>query len=94
MDILLALIAVLIPAVATYLALQIAKASAFIDALPGVVKQVVAIVIGFVFAKLSALLGVPFPADLAGLADPTVLAGVLSGFASWIVHKFFAPKTK
>ena len=93
MDIVLALIAVLIPAVAAYLALQVGKKLIpFVDGLPGVVKQIVAVVVAFVFAKLSALFGVPFPPELAGLADPTVVAGILSGFAAWLVHKIFGPK--
>jgi hypothetical protein len=91
-DIILALIAVVIPAVATYLALQAGKKLIpFVDGLPGIVKQILALVVAFVFAKLSAVIGVPFPADLSGLADPTVVAGLLSGFASWLIHKFFAP---
>ncbi len=93
MDIVLALIAVLIPSVATYLALQVSKKLIpAVDALPGIVKQILALVVGFAFAKLSAVIGVPFPADLAGLGDPTVVSGILTGFASWIIHRIFAPK--
>ena len=94
MDILLGIIAVVIPAASAYLALQFAKSVLpFVDNLPGVVKQIVAVAVAFVFAKLSALFGVPFPAELSGLADPSIVAGILSGFASWFVHKVFSPKS-
>lgn len=89
MEIVLGIIAVVIPAVATYLTLQVGKLLPIVDGLPGILKQVVAIAVAFAFAKLSALVGVPFPAELAGLADPVVVAGILSGFASWLVHKIF-----
>jgi hypothetical protein len=91
-QIILALVAVLVPSVATYLAVQVAKkVLPFVDGLPGIAKQILALFVAFVFAKLSALFGVPFPADLSGLGDPTIVAGVLTGFVSWLLHKIFAP---
>lgn len=93
MDILLGLIAVLVPGVSAYIAVQVAKKLIpFVDGLPGIMKQILALLVAFVFAKLSAVLGIPFPPELAGLADPTIVAGIVSGFASWIIHKLFAPK--
>ena len=89
MDIILMLLAVLVPSVATYLTLQALKTQALIDGLPGFVKQVLALVIAAVFAKLSALIGVPFPMDLGGFADSTIAQGVVAGFFSWVIHRLF-----
>lgn len=92
MEIILALIAVLVPAVAAYLAMQVSKKFIpFLDALPGVVKQIVAIVYAFLAMKLSTLFGVPFPAELAALGDPAIVGTILTGVASWVLHKIFKP---
>lgn len=83
------IIAVLVPAAAAYLAVQLAKANTTVNGLPGIVKQLIAVAVAFGFAKLSVLLGVAFPADLGGFSDPTVVQGVLAGIASWLIHRIF-----
>src|SRR5512135_317006 len=91
--ILLTIVQLLVPALATYLAVQVAKLNTSINALPGIVKQIIVVLVGAAFTKLSVLFGVQFPPDFAGLADPTVLGGVLSGILAFLIHKLFAPKT-
>jgi hypothetical protein len=86
-----ALIAVIVPAAATYLVVQVAKLNALIDKLPGVIKQVVVVVVAYLFTIASSKLGIAFPPGLAGFADPTVLSGALSGIMAWLVHKWFKP---
>lgn len=87
MDILLAIIAVLIPSIAAYIAMQISKGLLpFIDRQSGLVKQFIVILYGAGAAYVSSKIGVPFPADLAGLADPNIVAGILSGFFAWLIH--------
>ena len=90
-SIVIAIVAVLVPAAATYLAVQFGKLIPIVDGLNGIIKQLLAVIVAFVFAKLASIFGVPFPADLAGFADPTIVTGVLAGIASWILHKVFKP---
>ena len=85
-----ALLAVLLPAIAVYLSMQLLKLSTAIDQLPGIVKQVLTVLEGFVFAKLGALLGVALPGSLGGF-DPGVVQGLLSALVAWAIHKLFAP---
>ena len=90
---LLALISVLAPAVAGYLALQFAKSVLpKLDALSPVVKQIIVFVYGLAVSYLGPLVGYQFPVELAGFADPLLLQGSLIAVLSWLVHKVFAPK--
>ena len=91
MELIQAVIAVLIPAVATYLAVQVAKFSAAVDSWPGIVKQLFTVVVAFGAAKLGALLGVSLPGELSGF-DASAIQAVLAAVASWVLHKVFAPK--
>ena len=80
-----AVIAVVLPAVAVYLATQLAKLNATIDALPGIWKQFLTAIEGVGFAALAVKLGISLPGTLAGF-DPTVVQGLLSALVAWILH--------
>lgn len=91
-SVLLLVVAAVVPALGTYLALQVAKLATVIDKLPGIAKQVLAVVIAFAFVKLGGVLGIALPADLAGLSDPQAMQAAVGALLAFVIHKLFAPK--
>lgn len=92
-SILLSILAAVAPALTIYVVTQLLKLQAAIDELPGLIKQILTVVEAFALAKFGAFLGVSLPADLATFADPVYVQTALTTLLSWVIHKFFAPKT-
>lgn len=82
------ILAVLIPPAATFAALQIAKLNGTIDGLPGVVKQLLAVVIASVLAAVGGFLKLPLPGNLGGLSSD-IVSGLLAALAAMGVHAIY-----
>jgi len=87
------LLAIVIPAAATWLAMQAAKMSAFVAGLGDMLKRGIALVVAFVVAFVqSHVPGLPqLPVELAGF-DATIFEGVLNFALSQVLFLLFKPK--
>lgn len=92
-DLILLVLTALLPATVTYLVVQLTKLNTLIDGLPGIVKQVVVVLIAGALTALGGVLGITVPGNIAGLTDPGTLATIIATLEAWIIHKIFAPKT-
>jgi len=85
----------LVPAIAVYVGHQALKLNGTIDALPGVIHQVLTVLEAAAATFLTTLLGFTFPPDLLGsLGDPVIAQGGLTALFAWILHKIFRPAPK
>ena len=87
---LMSLVALVIPAAATWLAMEAAKLSSFVAGLGDMLKRGIALVLAFAVAFVqSHVPGLPqLPVDLAGF-DATVFAGLLNFAASQVAFLLF-----
>jgi hypothetical protein len=92
-DLILIVLTALLPATVTYLVVQLLKLNTVIDGLPGIVKQVVVVLIAGGLTALGGVLGIKVPGDIAGLADPATLTTVLAALEAWLIHKIFGTPT-
>lgn len=92
-DLILLVLTALLPATVTYLIVQLTKLNAAIDGLPGIVKQVVVVLIAGALTAIEGVLGITGPSTIAGLLDPGVLTTIIATLEAFIIHKIFAPKT-
>ena len=81
--IILAVIGVLIPFAAGFLATEIAKGALWVNALPAPLPQVIGVVVTFLLAALANFLGFSLPADLGGL-NQDVIAAILTALAQML----------
>ena len=82
--IILAVVAVIAPFVAGFLAGELSKFNAFINGLPTPFPALIGVGVAFGLAALAQFLGVALPGDLAGLTQDVIAAVLVA-----IAHLFF-----
>lgn len=85
MDILTAIVAILIPVIATYAFSGVKSVIGAIDKLPALVQQILVVLEATAFGWVAVKLGVPLPADIHGW-DLGIVTGILNGLAAIGIH--------
>ena len=85
MSIIAALLAVVIPPVAGFIAKEIALAAGYISGESVLVQGLVSVVVGYLASLLSGVVGFALPGTLAGF-DQNVIAAVLSAVVALLTH--------
>lgn len=86
-----AILAAIVPALAIYFLTQLLKINTAIDALPGLIKQLIVAAEAVILTYVGAAAGIPLPPDLGLLTPELVQAGLTTLFA-FLVHKLFPAK--
>lgn len=80
-----ALLAVVIPPVAAFIAKEIALANGYISGESMLVQGIVGVVVGYLTSLLAHAIGISLPGTLSGL-DQNVVASILSGIVALLTH--------
>lgn len=80
-----AILAVVVPTVAGFVAKLIAEANEYVAALPGPIPSLIGVVVAFLASVASQKLGVVLPGTLAGF-DQNVIAAALSALVALLLH--------
>lgn len=83
-------LSVLLPSLAAFLAMKIAKLLPLIDNLPEFEKRLLVVVFGVVSSQIGGIFGVTLPAWLDGFDANTVL-GLLDGAVAMLWYRIFKP---
>jgi len=84
-SIILALLGVVIPVVAGFLAKEVALFNAKINALPGLFSALIAVAVSYGASALAGVLGFALPGSLAGF-DQNVIVAILTAVSQILVH--------
>jgi uncharacterized membrane protein YeaQ/YmgE (transglycosylase-associated protein family) len=85
MSLIAAILAVVVPVAAGFVAKLIAEANEYVANLPGPLPSLIGVVVAFLASVVSQKLGVVLPGSLAGF-DQNVIAAALSAVVALILH--------
>lgn len=87
-----AALAIIIPMIATWLAMRISKINAVVDAWPDWEKRILVVVYGVVLSGISHALGLTLPEAWGALGAPEFQA-ILASLGAFLLHRVFNPKS-
>ena len=80
-----AILAIVVPIVAGFVAKLVSEANEYIANLPGPIPSLIGVAVAFLASVLSQKLGVVLPGTLAGF-DQNVIASILSAVVALLLH--------